>query len=757
MGERTRSRTRSGPERAQRAPQTSFELLSSKLAPPRPRSRIVGRSDLLDALSAADGAPIVSVVAPAGYGKTTLLAAWAERNGHAFAWVSLDEQDNDPMVLLTYVAAALDRIEPVDPAVFEALTSSGSSAAAMVIPRLARAFSSRTRPVVLVLDDAHLLHARECQAAVAVLADHVPAGSRIALASRAKPPLRLARLRAEGRVQEIGPEDLMLDLAGSEALLRDAGIMLPADAVTELYEKTEGWPVGLYLAAMSLRAGGSGGAGVSAFRGDDRFISEYLAFEVLSHQPAKQVTFLTRSAVLERMSGALCDAVLQDTGSAQMLEQIQRTNHLLVPLDRRGEWYRYHHLFREMLETELERTEPGVAAALRSRAAAWCEANGRPEDAVEYAIAASDEDTVARLVGMLTLPMHRAGRMSTVQRWFGWLLERGGIDRYPLVAVQASWLFALTGQAAAAERWAEAVDRRQLDGLSPEEASLTEALALQLQAAMCRRGFEAMRADAEEAIARFGSALGTPYLLRGIAIMLAGDADAADRAFEEAIEVNEALGTSVDLVLALAERSLLAAWRGAWEEAKELAEEARTHVDSAHLGEYSTTALVDAASSRVAVHRGDAEAARGYLVHAQRLRGQLTHALPYLAVQTRLELARAYVGLDEFAAARTLLREISEVLQRQPDLGVLVEQTAQLRSQLGSERDPNGGFHTLTTAELRLLPYLSTHLSFREIGEEFYLSPNTVKSQAISIYRKLGVSSRSDAIRQARTVGLLEG
>ncbi len=229
VGKGTRARSRPAVEAARRTPVTgpSFELLASKLAPPRMRSKTVGRSDVLERLSASDGAPIVSIVAPAGYGKTTLLATWAERNGHDFAWVSADEQDNDPKVLLTYIAAALDRIEPVDPRVFEALASPGSSAAAMVIPRLARAFASRTRPVVLVLDDVHLLHARECQAAVAVLADHVPAGSRIALASRAKPPLRLARLRAEGRVLEIGPEDLSLDLAASESLLRDAGVSAP--------------------------------------------------------------------------------------------------------------------------------------------------------------------------------------------------------------------------------------------------------------------------------------------------------------------------------------------------------------------------------------------------------------------------------------------------------------------------------------------------------------------------------------------------
>jgi LuxR family maltose regulon positive regulatory protein len=712
---------------------------------------------LLELLRDENGPPIVTVVAPPGYGKTTLLAEWTESSDLAVAWVSVDERDNDPKVLLTYVAAALDAVEPVDSGVFDALASPGSSIAGVVTPRLGRAFASMPRPIVLVLDDMHLLHSRDGQAAIAVLADHLPRGSRLAIAARREPPLPIARLRAEGRIQEFGPEDLSLDREQSASLLRGAGVELPDSVITALHEKTEGWPVGLYLAALALRAGGSVSKAVEAFGGDDQFVSEYLHFEVLSRLPPRQVQFLRRSAVLERMSGPLCDAVLQETESAETLGRMQRSNQLLVPLDRRAEWYRYHHLFREMLLMELERSEPDLAVSLFRRAADWCERNGKLEEAIEYSISAGDEDTVARLLGTIGRPMYRAGRISTVQRWFGWLQERGRIDRYPLVAVLGSLLFALTGHATEAERLADAVEPGRREGTSPEDARATEALGTVLRSVLCRRGVEAMKTDAEAAIREFGSSLGTSYLMRGIAMLLEGDLEGADRALEDAVEVTEALGETVDQVIALAERSLLASARGAWDDAESLNAMAMSIVRRANLEEYATSALVYVAAARVALHGGDVSTANRYLVHVQRLREQLTHAVPHLAVQTRLELARAYVGLGEIAGARTLLREIGDLLRHRPDLGILVDQTDDLRAQLALRGSTTSGFQTLSPAELRLLPLLSTHFSFREIGEELFVSPHTVKSQAISIYRKLGVSSRSEAVQNARKIGLLEG
>src|SRR6516162_5329581 len=219
---------------------------------------------------AADQHPIVSVVAPAGYGKTTLLSQWAQANGQAFAWVSVEEPDNDPKVLLTYVAEALDEVEPVGERVFAALASPGSSVPGSVVPRLAAAFASMTVPVALILDDVHVLHDPECRAALSVLADHVAGGSRLVLAGRDEPPLRVARLRTEGKVLEIGPGDLSLTLGEAAALLRSAGVVLGEDEVAALYQRTEGWPAGLYLAALYLREGHLQESAVVSFGGVDR-------------------------------------------------------------------------------------------------------------------------------------------------------------------------------------------------------------------------------------------------------------------------------------------------------------------------------------------------------------------------------------------------------------------------------------------------------------------------------------------------------
>src|SRR5689334_24916517 len=428
-----------------------FDVLVGKLRIPSTRPGSVHRTSLIERLSREVSRPVVSVVAPAGYGKTTLLAQWAERSRQAVAWVSVDELDNDPKVLLTYVAEALNAVEPVGERVFDALASPASSVPGSVVPRLGSAFSSMISPVVLMLDDVHLLHSAECRAALSVLADHVPGGSQLVLAGRTEPPVRIARLRAEGRLAEIGPGDLSLTAADAASLLRAAGLVLDEEDVAELHQRTEGWPVGLYLAALYLREGGSPRGAAASFGGDDRFVSEYVESEFLARISSSQRAFLTRTAVLERMCGPLCEAALGLPGSGATLAEVARSNLLLVPLDHRREWYRYHHLFRDMLLAELERREPGLAPILRRRAAAWYLQHDLPEEALEYSILAGDVDSVARLVQTLWRPVYIRGRISTLQRWFGWLDDRGGIEGRPLVAMNAAFLAEMTGHPARAE------------------------------------------------------------------------------------------------------------------------------------------------------------------------------------------------------------------------------------------------------------------------------------------------------------------
>ena len=746
--------------RQRRAGTPVLDLLASKLHPPLIRPGTVVRSSLIEQLANRDAHPIVLVVAPAGYGKTTLLSQWAERNGQAFGWVSVDEKDNDPKILLTYVAEALDAVEPISERVFDALASPSSSVPGSVVPRLSSAFASMTSPVVLVLDDVHVLHNSECQAALPVLADHVPNGSRLVLAGRDQPPLRIARLRAEGRILEIGPGDLALTTAETSSLLRNADLALGEDVVAELYQRTEGWAAGLYLAALYLKEGGSLPETAVSFSGRDRFINEYVEAEFLARLSRQRRAFVTRTSVLERMCGPLCEAMLELPGAAETLADLERSNLLLVPLDRRGEWYRYHHLFRDILLAELTRGEPDLIPVLRRRAAAWCLANALPEEALEYSMAAGDVDAAARLIAGLGVPTYRQGQVTTVQRWFRWLEDRGGIEGYPIVAVLAAILSAVTGRPVTAARWADAVDRWQDQDVRPENPS-AEAWAALMRAMLCRRGIEQMRADADEAARMFaagGFVTPTPALLQGIAQVLSGDLDGGDAAFEDALGVGEGAGAPEDFAAALCERSLVAMARSEWDSAQDLAGQARTVLRQAGIEESFATPLVCAVHARIAQHREDRRAASQELVTAQRSRSLLTYALPYIAVQARTELARVHLALADPAGARTLVREIDEILRRRPGLGILGDQARAIRDQLAKERGSVlPGVSTLTAAELRLLPLLATHLSFPQIGEELFLSRYTIKSQAISIYRKLGVTSRSPAVARARELGLLEG
>ena len=557
---------------------------------------------------------------------------------------------------------------------------------------------------------------------------------------------------------EIGPGDLSLNPAEADSLLRDAGVALGGDDVAELHRRTEGWPAGLYLAALYLREGGSVRRAAVSFGGDDRLVSEYMESEFLDRISQPQRVFLTRTAVLERMCGPLCEAVLDLPGAGPILEDLSRSNLLLVPLDRRGEWYRYHHLFRDMLLAELARLEPGMAPVLRRRAANWCLRNGLPEEALDKdSIAAEDADSAAHLFEKLCVPTYYQGRRNTPRRWLEWLEDRGGIKQHPMVAVQAAFISAVLGRPVEAERWAVMVERWQSeDAFGPEDPA-TKAWTAFVRALLCRHGVEQMRADANEAVHRFAAeniVQPEPLICQGLARVLSGDPDGADQSFADAVSVGEQVGAYEALAVALCERSLLAMARNQWTRAEALASQASAVGRPYGLEEPVACPVL----ARAALHRGDAQAVRQQLVAAQRLRPELTYAMPVLAVQVRIELTRVHLALADVAGARTLMQEIEEVLRRGPELGTLVGEARALRAQLANERgssDP--GASALTAAELRLLPLLSTHLSFPEIAAELFVSRNTIKSQVLSIYRKLGTSSRSHAVARARTLGLLEG
>ena len=304
---------------------------------------------------------------------------------------------------------------------------------------------------MLVLDDLHAVENPSCLDVLTSLCEYVPSGSQIAVASREEPALPLARWRTRGWLHEIGVPDLRLDGQEADGLLRGAGVELDSAEVADLTEQTEGWPAGLYLAALSLQAGAPNPARAETFTGDDRLVAAYFRCELLSRLPEAEARFLTHTSVLDRMCGGLCDAVLQTTGSATILEELERSNRFVVPLDRRGEWYRYHHLFGQLLRNELKRTDPEAVAVLNRRAMTWCMANDM-EAAVGYGQAAGETATVAGLVDRLALPLYYDGRMATLEEWLGWF-DHDELVRYPALAVYGAWFRALTGRPAEAQRW----------------------------------------------------------------------------------------------------------------------------------------------------------------------------------------------------------------------------------------------------------------------------------------------------------------
>lgn len=415
----------------------AVELDEAKLSIPLQRAGIVTRHVLLDRLLAST-ARVVSVVAPAGYGKTTLLAQWAALDDRPFVWVRLDERDNDPTLLLSYVVGGLSRIEPVHVSLRRALAAPSTSIGSTVVPRLGAALATRQASFVVVLDDVHVLRSPESLDAVMAIADHLPVGSQIALGGRSDSALPIERLRLTDEVLEVGTTELALGLCEARELLDGAGVdVAEADAV-ELHRRTEGWAAGLYLIALALRHSGCDDELAAHIRGDDRFVTDYVRVEHLSRLSTRQLRFLTRTAVLDRMCGGLCDAVVQRKDSTSMLESVERSNLFLVPLDHRRAWYRYHELFRDVLLTELNRREPDEVPELYRRAADWCEGNGFPEDALHYALEGGDNERAARLIGILSLPLYRAGRVATLEEWFG-RLELPA-DEYPAAAMVRGWL-----------------------------------------------------------------------------------------------------------------------------------------------------------------------------------------------------------------------------------------------------------------------------------------------------------------------------
>jgi LuxR family maltose regulon positive regulatory protein len=489
-------------------------------------------------------------------------------------------------------------------------------------------------------------------------------------------------------------------------------------------------------------------------------VADYLYREALMQLPESTRRFLRRTAVVDQLSGPLCDALLGEPGGQERLRSLEASNLFLIPLDRRRDWYRYHALFREFLLGELRRVEPAVITKLHLRAADWYEANGSPVLALEHLLDTTDRDRCVQLVTALVLPTYQAGQIPTAQRWLS-ALGDSAIEGYPPLAVLAGWIAALTGQTAEAQRWAAVLDAASFDLVPVDGTASFDSGRAMLRAAMCAAGPEQAMADARLAVAQeqpWSVWRDQALYLYAVAHLLTGDADRAGPLFAESVAAAARNSNADVLVLSESELALLAMDRGRWAEAAERLERALAAVDEHRMYDYVTSVLAFAGAARLAVHRGDLNEADRELTRAMRARPSCTIALPFHAVRVRLQLAKVFWAIADHATARHLLHEIDDILLHRPRLGALVEEVSEFRGMLTSSAQTRvSGESPLTPAELRLLPYLQTYLTIREIAERLFLSRNTVNSEIGSIYRKLGVSSRSGAVQQATTIGLLGG
>ena len=439
----------------------STPILTTKLYLPPPRASAVLRSRLLARLNAGLHHKLTLISAPAGFGKTTLASAWIAECGRPAAWLSLDEADNDSTRFLSYFLAALQMIAPtIGEELVAVLEAPQPPPIDSLIPMLLNQIATLPQPALLVLDDYHVLHARPIDQALAFLVERLPPQLHLVITTREDPPLPLARLRARGQLTELRAADLRFTPAEAGAFLTQVmGFSLSAEDVAALEVRTEGWIAGLQLAALSMQRQPDLSGFIRTFAGDHRYILDYLVEEVLQRQPEHIRSFLLQTSILDRLHGSLCDAVSGQEGGQAQLEALDRGNFFVVPLDDRRQWYRYHHLFAEVLQAHVRAEQPDLLAVLHRRASAWYEQHGSAADAIGHALAAQDFAHAADLLELGVPAMRNRRQEAAVLSWLRALPDELVLRR-PVLNVAYAWSLLAVGELdgveehlRSAERW----------------------------------------------------------------------------------------------------------------------------------------------------------------------------------------------------------------------------------------------------------------------------------------------------------------
>jgi LuxR family transcriptional regulator, maltose regulon positive regulatory protein len=667
--------------------------LAVKSGRPLIHEGFVQRTRLLAKLTSDPNTPLVVVVAPAGYGKTSLVAEWAEREQRPSVWLALERWHNDAVRLIRAIVQVLQDVEPfeeslalaIDRAESQRLNADTSVGGLppVVLSALAAGLERRHMPLVLILDDVQAITDAAALHVLDTVAEHLPRGSQLVLISRTRPSLPLGRLRAHKALLELGTQEMAMTSTEAAALLQAAHVSVGSGEVDALVRRTEGWPAGLYLAALSARDQSDPAVELERFYGNNRVVAEYLDDEFLCELSVEERELLVRASILERLSGALCDATLKRTGSALLLDRLAGSGLPLTPTDAGHEWFRCHRLLREALMGELHHDHPEHIPTLHLRASAWYAEHGDLDHAITHAVAAGDMCRAGELLWQ-SLPRHFSGRQGLV-----------GMGK----------------------------DAARAHNLADQDGPWCSMLCL----------------------------------LRGVADHLTGDRESARGHLERGIYASANTAPNVE-ALCLSQLAMISVEEGDWDRGVNLIARGVHQVQHHSLAGHPASALTFAVSAYVRSHVGHVDEGKRDARRASQLLTGLSNFIPWYEAETRIVLARAVLRLADVGAARALLAEASQFARRVPDATVFGGWLDDAWGLVDSvSATALAGPATLTMAELRILRFLPTHLSFREIGGRLHVSTNTVKTQAHAVYRKLDVRSRSDAVARAAEIGLLDG
>jgi len=737
---------------------TGPALVEAKLAQPRLRAGVIERARLFAALDRLEGNELTVISGPAGSGKTVLTSSWlAARPDLAPAWLTLDPGDDNLYRLWTYVSHAVDRVRQglARPAL--ARLKLPRSDVEEAIDELLNGLARYEGRIVIVLDDFHHVSTERCLRSLAYAVERLPPSVRMVVTTRSDPGRRLSRLRARGALGELRAKETAFTAEEAhELLVTRTGIPVTTEDIEILVERTEGWPAGVSLAALWLAGIDEPRDGIRQFSATHRHVADYLATEVLEAVDDDERDFLLRTSIFDRFSAEACDAVLGTTNARRSLADLERTNLFLVALDGRGDWYRYHHLFRELLRIELGTTRPETVRELHGRAADWFRANGLVEEALAHAAAVS-HDELATLLGAEHLNLIRGGKVDVLMRYLD-LLSDEELERHPMAAAGGAIVAGAWGQPTARRKRLEDIAEAHRGGLPESEQRYVELVVALSRASFLDQQLETTLANASRCVdlarRHVDDLLVITLAVFAYATYLRGDSTGARTAVEEGIAHPNGPRQLHGFTYARAVHALLECEAGRPQMAEAEARETVIGARQLGLAGLWSAGIAHHSLGQALLQLGRVQEAERELERAEVLRRsndpRLDHAHTLLALaQARIARGRLTLAATELAAAREHLDGFVDVARLSGLADDVERQLEEART--GSPR----AVEPPSPAELAVLRLLASELTQREIGSELFLSMNTVKTHTRNLYGKLGVRSREEAVRQANVLGLL--